>query len=80
MLTYSTTETEKKSNNSFLDTMAMDTTSSIEYDAILGFIAKGGLVEQAPKHITVLRECLIHLMPYDDEKEYALKYYRWLEH
>lgn len=34
MLTYSTTETEKKSKNSFLDTMAMDTTSSIEYDAI----------------------------------------------
>lgn len=36
MLTYSTTETEKKSHNSqpFLGTLAMDTTSSIEYDAI----------------------------------------------
>ncbi|XP_058125816.1 CUGBP Elav-like family member 2 isoform X2 [Anopheles coustani] len=34
MLTYSTAETDKKSQNPFLGTMAMDTTSSIEYDAI----------------------------------------------
>lgn len=36
MLTYSTKETEKKSHNAqpFLGTLAMDTTSSIEYDAI----------------------------------------------